>query len=175
MKPIALFTRPLTFVRESCGLVQPSLVNALKLRPFDKLWANGMLVIAKTGLIALSLTSLPAYAEETDKPSPKEEWNDTSLSDDTIQKIQQAQYTYKKCVTDTMQKPDFSKLESRNATDAIIKLCEPVLAEMRKVYTDTNVPGPVADRHLKSLRIRVTRNLLQELMYIEAAKKSGQP
>lgn len=123
-------------------------------------------------LIALLLaTSQIAVAEE----ALKEEWNETSLSEKTIQNIQQAQFGYKKCVSDAMQKPEFGKLESRNATDAIIKLCEPALGGMRKVYTDEGVPGVVADRHLKKLRIQVTRSLLQELMYIEAAKKSGQP
>ena len=119
----------------------------------------------------LLLASNLAFAEE----AAKDEWNQTTLKEDTIQKIQQAQFTYKKCVVDTMQKPEFSKLESRNATDAIIKLCEPTLAEMRKVYTDAEVPGVIADRHLKKLRIQVTRNVLQELMYVEAAKKAGQP
>ncbi|TPQ28733.1 hypothetical protein C2U68_04445 [Methylomonas koyamae] len=111
-----------------------------------------------------------ANAEEA-----KEEWNETSLSNESIEKIQKAQFNYKKCVVDTMQKPDFAKLESRNATDAIIKLCEPTLAEMRQVYVDAQVPGVIADRHLKTMRIKVTRNLLQELMYAEAAKKSGMP
>ncbi|QPK64166.1 hypothetical protein IVG45_04110 [Methylomonas sp. LL1] len=126
----------------------------------------------KYSLIAvLLLAANLAFAEE----AAKDEWNETTLSEETIQKIQQAQFTYKKCVVDTMQKPEFSKLESRNATDAIIKLCEPTLADMRKVYTDAEVPGVIADRHLKKLRIQVTRNLLQELMYVEAAKKAGQP
>ncbi|MEY4719360.1 MAG: hypothetical protein RL563_1978 [Pseudomonadota bacterium] len=122
-------------------------------------------------LMVLILFSQFAFANE----SGKEEWNETSLSEEVIQKIQKAQYTYKKCVVDEMRKPEYGKLESRNATDAIAKLCEPSLGEMRKVYTDANVPGIIADRHLKKLRIQVTRNMLQELMYIEAAKKAGQP
>lgn len=120
--------------------------------------------------VALMLAAGLVCAEEA-----KEEWNETTLKDETIQKIQQAQFTYKKCVVDTMQKPDYAKMESRNATDAIIRLCEPTLAEMRKVYTDAEVPGVIADRHLKKMRIQVTRNLLQELMYAEAAKKAGMP
>ncbi|MCQ8103750.1 hypothetical protein NP590_06505 [Methylomonas sp. SURF-2] len=122
-------------------------------------------------IAALLLLGNPAFADD----AAKDAWNETTLTEATIQKIQQAQYNYKKCVVDTMQKPDFAKLESRNATDAIIKLCEPTLADMRKVYTDAEVPGVIADRHLKKLRIQVTRNLLQELMYAEAAKKAGQP
>lgn len=126
----------------------------------------------KSALIAvLLMISQLAFAEE----SSKEEWNETTLSDETIRKIQQAQFTYKKCVMDAMKNPDFAKLDSRHATDAVIRQCEPTLANMRKVYTDAEVPGIVADRHLKKMRIQVTRNVLQELMYVEAAKKAGQP
>lgn len=120
--------------------------------------------------VALLLVANLAYAET----ASREEWNETTLSENTIKNIQQAQFTYKKCVVDAMQKPEFGKMESRNATDVIVKQCEPTLAEMRKVYTDADVPGVIADRHLRKLRIQTTRNLLQELMYIEAAKKSGQ-
>jgi hypothetical protein len=44
---------------------------------------------------------------------------------------------------------------------------------MRKVYLDQNVPGVVADRHLKKLRIEITRKVLQEMMFAEATKKAG--
>lgn len=122
-------------------------------------------------LIALMLAAKMAVAEET----PKDDWNATSLSDETIKKIQQAQFGYKKCVADEMRKPDYGKQDSRRATDAIAHLCEPKLGDMRKDYLDAGVPGVIADRHLKQLRIKVTRSMLQELMYIEAAKKAGQP
>lgn len=118
--------------------------------------------------VALMLFASLARAEESGQ-----EWNTTSLSDATIEKIQQAQFTYKKCVIDAMKKPEHLSLESRHATDAIIKNCEATLGEMRKIYTDAAVPGVIADRHLKKLRIQVTRSLLQELMYMEAAKKAG--
>ena len=118
-------------------------------------------------ILLLACSSVVAAEEVAD------EWNATKLTDETIQKIQQAQFNYKKCVTDTMVKPENSKLESRNATDVVIRACEPVLADMRKVYTDVEVPGVIADRHLKKLRIQVTRKVLQELMYAEAARKAG--
>ena len=120
-------------------------------------------------LLALLLSTNVAFAEE----AFKDEWNETSLSEETIQKIQQAQFRYKKCVVDEMRKPENQKLESRNATDAIAKYCEPTLGDMRTVYLNAGVPGVVADRHLKKLRIQTTRNMLQELMYMEAAKKAG--
>jgi hypothetical protein len=123
--------------------------------------------------LALAEEATPATAPAA-KPA-QEEWHDTTLSDEVIHKIQMAQYNYKKCVMDAMRKPEAATLESRHATDAVMRACEPVLGEMRKVYLDAQVPAVVADRHLKSMRIKVTRNVLQELMYAEAAKKSAQP
>jgi len=127
-------------------------------------------------LIIFLLSSAVAIAEETKQPEASkqpEEWNDTVLSDEVIHKIQDAQFTYKQCVMNAMRKPEFAKMESRHATDAVIRECEPTLSKMRTVYLDAQVPGVMADRHLKKLRTQVTRNVLQELMYAEAAKQAG--
>ncbi len=107
--------------------------------------------------------------------APKDEWQNTTISDEVIQKIQAAQLNYKKCAVEQMRKPDIAKQDSRFATDAVVKQCEPVLAGIRKVYMDAKVPPVIADRQLKKLRIQVTRNVLQEFMYAEAAKKAAQP
>jgi hypothetical protein len=108
--------------------------------------------------------------------APKDEWQNTTISDEVIQKIQAAQLSYKKCAVEQMRKPDIAnKQDSRFATDAVVKQCEPVLAGIRKVYMDAKVPPVIADRQLKKLRIQVTRNVLQEFMYAEAAKKAAQP
>jgi hypothetical protein len=117
----------------------------------------------------LLLTTSFANAE-----APKDEWQNTTLSEDTIKKIQQAQFQYKKCVSEEMQKPAYREIDTRKATDQVIKQCEPVLAKMRDVYVAEKVPGAVADRHLKQMRLKTTRSLLQELMFSEAARKSGQ-
>lgn len=104
----------------------------------------------------------------------KEEWQGTTLTEEVIQKIQQSQHHYKECVVKEMQKPDYSQQHSKEATGTIIKQCEPELAKMRQVYLDEKVPEVIADRHLKKLRIQTTRKLLQELMFMEAARQAGQ-
>ncbi len=119
--------------------------------------------------LALFLSSTFIHAKEV-----KQEWNHTSLSEETIKKIQQSQFEYKKCVMTEMQKKGYAKIESRSATDAIIKQCENVLSKMRQTYVDVKVPGAIADRHLKKLRITVTRRVLKQLMFAEAARASGQ-
>jgi hypothetical protein len=101
-------------------------------------------------------------------------WENTTLSDALIQKIQTAQYEYRKCVSEEMPKPEYQTLESKDATGKIIKKCEPTLAKMRETYIAEKVPPQIADRHLKKMRLQTLRNTLQNMMFAEAARKSGQ-
>lgn len=119
-------------------------------------------------LIAVFLFCQSAMADDA-----KNEWHNTSLSDTTIAKIQTAKFDYKKCVTDEMQKGGYLKIDTRNATDAIIKQCEGALGKMREVYIAEKIPAVVADRHLKQMRLETTRKVLQNLMFAEAARKAG--
>ena len=119
--------------------------------------------------LILLLSAGTAFSDDV-----KNEWHNTTLSEATIEKIQAAKYEYKKCVSDEMQKPAYQQQDSRNATEAIIKQCEPVLAKMREVYTDAKVPGVIADRHLKQMRMQTTREALQGMMFSEAARKTDQ-
>jgi hypothetical protein len=120
-------------------------------------------------LIAL-LVSFAALAEQA-----KDEWQNTVLTDATIKKIQESKYEYKKCVGEQMQKPAYLDMDSRKATDEIMKQCEPVLGKIREIYLAEKVPGVIADRHLRQIRTQITRNALQGLMFAQAARKAGQP
>jgi hypothetical protein len=121
-------------------------------------------------LVSTLLFSVTATAEKA-----AEEWQNTTITDATIKKIQESKYEYKKCVGEQMQKPAYIKMDSRNATDEIIKYCEPVLSKIREVYLAEKVPGVIADRHLRQIRMQITRNALQGLMFEQAARKAGQP
>ena len=120
--------------------------------------------------LSLCLAAGTAYADDA-----KNEWHNTTLSDATIEKIQAAKYDYKKCVSDEMQKPAYQQQDTRNATDTIMKQCEPLLAKMREVYTDAEVPGVIADRHLKQMRMQTTREALQGMMFSAASRKADSP
>jgi hypothetical protein len=119
--------------------------------------------------LTILLSAATAFADNA-----KNEWNNTTLSDGTIKKIQEIQYQYKKCVSAEMQKPSHKEQESRKATEEVMKQCESVLAQMRDTYLAEKVPGTIADRHLKQMRMQTTRNVLQGMMFNEAARKSGQ-
>ena len=118
--------------------------------------------------LALLLSTGSAFSDDA-----KNEWHNTTLSDATIEKIQTAKYEYKKCVGSEMQKSVYQGQDSRKATDAIMKQCEAILSKMREVYTQAEVPGVIADRHLKQMRLQTTREALQGMMFSEASRKAG--
>jgi hypothetical protein len=123
-------------------------------------------MMKKLLLLPLLLISLGSFAEE----KTADEWENTTISDETIKKIQESKYVYKKCVATEMQKAPYQKQESRQATEAIVKQCETVLAKIRDVYIAEKVPEIIADRHLKQMRLQTTRLVLQDMMYNEAAR-----
>lgn len=118
--------------------------------------------------LSLLLSAGIAFSDDA-----KNEWHNTTLSDATIEKIQAVKYEYKKCVGGEMQKPANQNLDSRKATDAIMKKCDPVLTKMREIYAAAEVPDVIARRHEKQLRIQTTREALQGMMFSEAARKAG--
>ena len=117
----------------------------------------------------LILASVTAFADDA-----KNEWHNTTLSDATIKRIQESKYKYNKCIVEEMKATAHLKRDVRSATEAIVKKCENLLSDMRKVYIDEKVPEIIADRHLKQMRIQTTRNVLKQMMFAEAARKAGQ-
>lgn len=118
--------------------------------------------------LALLVGATSAFADDA-----KNEWHNTTLSEETIKQIQHAQFNYKQCVTEEMQKQGYAKIDIRNATEAIIKRCEAVLAGMRQVYLDAGVPEIIAGRHMKKMRTDVSRRVLKQLMFAEAARAAA--
>ena len=121
-------------------------------------------------LTFLLSTSISALADD-----PKNDWHNTTLSDDTIKKIQAVKYQYNKCIANEMSKSNYAKQDIRKATDAIVKQCENLLSDIRNVYLTQKVPDVIIKRHLKQIRIQTTRNVLKQMMFAEAARKAGQP
>lgn len=105
---------------------------------------------------------------------PKNEWHNTTLSDATIKKIQEARFEYKKCVDAEIQKPAYQSADVRTGAEQVVKQCEPFLAKMRDVYAAEKVPETIIGRHMKQLRLQTTRTVIQNLMFAAAARDAGQ-
>jgi hypothetical protein len=124
-------------------------------------------------IIALLLYAVSSFAADAVDDVAEKEWNNTTLSDALIKKIQESSYQYRKCAADEMQKPAYATIEFRKATEEAINQCEPVLAKIREVYLTEKVPEVIIDRQLKTMRIQTTRKVLTELMFRDAARKAG--
>ncbi|OQK18332.1 hypothetical protein AU255_11090 [Methyloprofundus sedimenti] len=112
--------------------------------------------------------------ESTAKPeSTTAAWNGSDLSDATIKQVQEDKYIYTQCVYKEAQKQGYQKIDSRVATDAVIKQCESDLTKIRTTFINAGVPKIIADRYLRKTRIEVTRKILHSLMFAEAARKAG--
>lgn len=120
-------------------------------------------------LIPLLMLALPLTAAENNK----DQWQPTTLSEDTIKKVQQAKYKYMQCITAEVQKETYIKMDTRAATDKVIKKCEPSLANIRSVFLAEKVPSNIADRYLKMTRTQTARKVLEQFMYADAARKMG--
>lgn len=128
-------------------------------------------VFITSALLFTSLLFLAVAKAETSA----DEWQNTTISDATIKKIQEAKYEYKKCISEQMQKPAYLDLDSRKATEEILKLCEPMLGKMRETYLTEKIPAVMADRHLRQVRVQTTRKLLQEMIFAQAGRAAGKP
>ena len=117
--------------------------------------------------------TIESTPQATTTPKPAAEWNGSSLSTETMQNIQTTKYEYKQCVYKEASKQGYKKMDSRVATDAVIKQCESALAKIREVFTNDGVPTVITDRFLKKTRVDMTRKILQSLMFAEAARKAG--
>lgn len=129
-----------------------------------------MKTIFLPSILIMGILSYTAFAEAADK-----EWQKTVISEATIQKVQASKNDYKKCIGEQMQKPAFLDMDSRKATDEIIKQCEPSLSKIRGVYLAEKVPAEIADRHLRQIRIQITRNVLEGLIFAQASRQTGKP
>lgn len=129
-----------------------------------------MKLIFLPSILIMGVLSYAAIAETTNQ-----EWQNTVISEATIPKVQASKNDYKKCIGEQMQKPAFLDMDSRKATDAIIKQCETSLSKMRDVYLAEKVPAEIADRHLRQIRIQITRNVLEGLIFAQASRQTGKP
>jgi len=128
-------------------------------------------VFITSALLFTSLLFLAVAKAETSA----DEWQNTTISDATIKKIQEAKYEYKKCISEQIQKPAYLDMDSRKATEEILKLCEPMLGKMRETYLTEKIPAVMADRHLRQVRVQTTRKLLQEMIFAQAGRAAGKP
>ena len=106
----------------------------------------------------------------TKSNSKSQSWESTTLSDATIKHIQEAKHQYLLCITTEAKKLYKTKMDSRAATDFILKQCEENLAQIRTVFEQEKVPVAITDRYLKKTRTQTARKVLEEMIIAAATR-----
>ena len=124
--------------------------------------------IAMIFALLFSVGQVPVMAEE----EIKQEWQPTTLSEATLEKVQAGVADYQKCLNDEtrqhMKDPD----DSRRVADLILGKCEARLTVVRKAFDAEQVPPVISDRYVRSKRSRGAQQVMKIVMAQEAARAS---
>lgn len=107
----------------------------------------------------------PAQAED--------EWQASSLSPATIEKLNSATLTYHQCLNKQVLAFNAPGTDSRDATNWVMKQCEAELGPMHAALAEEKVPAPVIERYQRRKRNQAVRKVLQAMMYAESMKASA--
>jgi hypothetical protein len=115
-------------------------------------------------LIAGILVSalLPALAED--------EWRGTTLSDQTLEKVNLALVAYQGCVNTEARAHIGEPVDSRAITDSVLKTCEDKLSQVKAAFDSEKVPAAISERYMRARRTQVARQILRTFMATQAAQ-----
>jgi hypothetical protein len=116
---------------------------------------------------AFALFLQPAFGEGED------EWKMTTLSDETLKKVQLALVGYQQCVNDKTKLRIHHAADSRAITDAVLKQCEDQLSAVKLAFDAERVPSSVSERYMRSRRTYAARNILRTVMGVQAMRSAG--
>ena len=114
-------------------------------------------------LILFSISSVKADATN-------EAWQGTSLSDETLQKVQRTLVDYQQCITEQTQGHINDHLDSRAITDLVLKKCEERLGGIKTAFDGEKVPVEISERYMRSRRTHAARNILKTVMSVQALR-----
>ena len=110
--------------------------------------------------------SLLIFAAQQTQAADKtdQQWPATTLSDTTIKNVQTAKYNYLKCIAKEAKKKHYARMDTRAATDRILKQCEKPLTEIKKVFNQEKIPEHISSRYLQRTRTMTARKVLEQMM-----------
>lgn len=98
------------------------------------------------------------------------DWQESVLQTATLEKVYKTTGAYQRCMGEALRAQVDNKQDSRALTDAILKKCEPQLQPMREAFAAEKVPTEIAERYLKKTRTQAARNLIREVMAMQAVR-----
>ncbi len=99
-------------------------------------------------------------------------WQPTTLSSATIEKTRVATQAYHVCLDKEINAFRLIPMDSRDATNIILKKCESELTPIRTALLAERVPPKIADRLLRKRRNQALRKVFQLMMFAESQREA---
>lgn len=127
--------------------------------------------------IAFLLSGLLLSACGTSGSPPKEsaDWQPSTLSAETLEKVQAGLRVYQQCVNDETRVHIDDKMDSRRITDRVLQQCEDELSAIKPAFDAEQVPDSISERYLRSKRSRAAQQILRVVMATQAVRSTSDP
>lgn len=112
--------------------------------------------------------SAPAPAAA--KPADSGQWVESTLSEQTKDKVKAAIGDYNRCLMQETDAMALARDDPRSITNAILKACEDRLAPIKDAYDAEHVPAEISQRHQRQVRSRGMQRVLLAVESIHAQR-----
>lgn len=115
---------------------------------------------------------LPACQTEV---KPSQDWQPSTLSQATQDKVHEALRIYQQCVNDQTRLHLNDKEDSRKVAESILAHCEGKLSAVKAPFDAEKVPDSISNRYLRSKRSLAAQQVMRVVMASQALRSTSEP
>jgi hypothetical protein len=130
-----------------------------------------MRFFASVFLAAMGLAACQPAVKDAEE---SQTWQPSTLSEQTLDKVQAALKVYQQCVNDETRVHLNDHEDSRRVADTILKNCEGKLSEVKAPFDAEKVPESISERYLRSKRSLAAQQVLRVVMATQAVRSAGE-
>ncbi|MDD5033299.1 MAG: hypothetical protein PHE55_00960 [Methylococcaceae bacterium] len=98
------------------------------------------------------------------------EWHRSTLSEQTIAKVNAGVADYRQCLTDAIVAQAKDRRDPRDIANTILKTCEPQLPAIKTAFDAENVPANLSERYLRKTRSQGAQSVLRSVQAVHALR-----
>ena len=104
-----------------------------------------------------------------------QEWQPSSLSQQTQERVHAGLREYEKCLNNETRSHVNDRMDSRRVTDVILRNCEDALSAVKAAFDAEKVPDGYSERYLRGKRSRAAQQILRVVMATQAVQSPAVP
>jgi hypothetical protein len=127
-------------------------------------------ILLISGLFLAGCQSAADKKADSASTQTSDTWNESTLSEQTQQKIQAEALNYQKCLNQQLMTGFPTNVDPRAVTDTILRRCEEHLIPIKTAFDAEKIPDDISNRYLRQKRTQGARNVLKFVMSAQAAQ-----